>query len=612
MGIGGSGKTQLAFKVLKFNKEKFDLIIPVFIESAMTFRSFLTNFVNRLSISIDKLDSEHDIEDRVIKALEIYPKVLLYLDNFDVLVGDNLSEEFHKIRSFIRKLPSKCRILLCSQVNGNIDGDYVFHLEGLNPVDGVKLFLTTAKDQITSHSTKQFIEQIFKLVKSIGGHPLAIRLLGKSYQGGGPDEISGMIKTVDMSYSNGKEEIARFKTLNACFAHSFNRLDDKQKNLLLNLTIFNSPFSWESVLKILAIRAREFNSIVNKGYLEKLDLSKFGLRSDKFFYFFHPLVRKYLEEEAKRRRISLSQYEQKYCNYFEELIEKYTQTLDPIDIFHPWLLILIANHESNDFEVAISLIRDKHTRSKRFTTFGLILQSQYLSLESRRYHQKSLGVDLELYHEELRHEDWIADDYQNIGNSYLLVEPEIALSFFKKNLNIVDKIDKAKVHLSYSSIGLAYFAMNDKVNCLKFWTKSFDLARKIGNHYSLLILCNQLAGYYSSKVVNYYKALGFFMAALVFEEKRTKQRDMIYGIINDYNNISFAYKNLKLYHHAMKYASLGWLKSMEYKYIHGALASSKSISNLYKKLNEPNLSAFFADIRMKMRGNLKLNESKLK
>ncbi len=87
---------------------------------------------------------------------------------------------------------------------------------------------------------------------------------------------------------------------------------------------------------------------------------------------------------------------------------------------------------------------------------------------------------------------------------------------------------------------------------------------------------------------------------------------MIYGIINDYNNISYAYKNLELYHHAMKYASLGWLMSMEYKYIHGALASSKLISNLYKKLNEPNLSLFFVDIRMKMRGNLKLNEGKLK
>lgn len=599
VGIGGNGKTNLAHIILHLAEKKFDIIIPIYLEKGISFNSFLKSIEKYLAPSHPK--DQNNLQNILYEKLKLYPKVLLFLDNFEVLSQNDLEDSL-KILSFLNKLPATCKLLLSSQNRRNLDGESIFNLKGLNPYDGAKLFLHAAKDRLTKNPTNELIAKIIELSETYSGHPLAIKILGKGYQGGGISEISQMMKNIDMSLRDEDELTERLQNLNSCFDYSYGHLDKKKRKLLLDLLLFKSPFTSDAVLNILEIRIKEFSSLVKRSWVERIDLSTFGFQSDNFYYFFHPLVRKYLEQKFTSQKRSLSRYYDRYRHYFVSLVRKYVETSDPMDIFHPGLAALVP--QLDDFENAISLVREPGSRSRLFNTFGIILLNQLRSLDSRKYHERSLEIDLTL-----QNENWLADDYVNLASSYLPEKPELSLEYYKKQLAIIERIDKTRLNLSYSSLGMAYFALKDKTNCFKVWKLAFEMSRKKRKPYDLSIVCNQLASYYKILEPNPYKVLGFFMASLVYDQQRDPTRDTLHGIVNDYNNISVAYKGLDLLDYAIKYASLSWHLSMEHKYIHGIIESSKVLADLYKGLNEPNLSAFFDELGAKMRGNHSRDQS---
>lgn len=97
------------------------------------------------------------------------------------------------------------------------------------------------------------------------------------------------------------------------------------------------------------------------------------------------------------------------------------------------------------------------------------------------------------------------------------------------------------------------------------------------------------------------------MASLIYTNKRVLNIDVIQSRIVDNNNISSAYKKLKLYSKALQHSNLSLKLSLESRFLYGMLESVHLISNIYEKMNETNLSIFFRNMHMKFRGNVTLN-----
>ena len=187
VSIGGNGKTQLAYAIMNQNKKRFTRIIPIYLQKGITYGSFLNELVENIQ-SISKSDL-NNIETLVLEALKIFPNVLIFVDNFEVLVEnfnadrESADTEHSKIYSFIRNLPNNCKILLTSQAMENLEGEHLFRLNGLSQTDGARIFLQQASQHITKNPTKELIKKILELSKACYGHPLAIRILAKSLLG---------------------------------------------------------------------------------------------------------------------------------------------------------------------------------------------------------------------------------------------------------------------------------------------------------------------------------------------------------------------------------------------------------------------------------------------
>src|SRR6476660_1581326 len=108
-----------------------------------------------------------------------------------------------------------------------------------------------------------------------------------------------MANTLGLGIVNPNEPDKRFRSLEACFDYTINRLPEEIKKLLYALTIFKSPFPISVAEKVFN---KDINSIVelfnrsllleikSKTSFGQIDNPKYGL------YSIHPAILNYLEK----------------------------------------------------------------------------------------------------------------------------------------------------------------------------------------------------------------------------------------------------------------------------------------------------------------------------
>ena len=108
IGIGGIGKSTLAFKVMHKCEHIFDLIIPIYFESGLTFDDFLLELCKGLDLRIDQFEklSFENRQQVLIDTLANYrQKVLIYLDNYENVVFGSLG--MVHINDFLQSISSQ-------------------------------------------------------------------------------------------------------------------------------------------------------------------------------------------------------------------------------------------------------------------------------------------------------------------------------------------------------------------------------------------------------------------------------------------------------------------------------------------------------------------------
>ena len=568
IGIGGSGKTQLAYQAMrKYELEKlFDLIIPVYFDvGAIKFSDFLYKIAEGLW-SIDEGEFVKNTIDQninnIIKELQCKTHPLLYLDSYETISYPlsnqaNPSQDILDISNFINdRLPDNTSILLTSRERNNrIVGrvERRIELEGLNKDEAISVFSRLVTNDMLKDPDQDTITKIEKLLEKIEGHPLLIEILSKNITT--IDQLDRMIDNVDtIQQRNIGEKISRLKTIEACFGYTVNLLDPKLQYILCNLLLFKSKFLPDAASSILGIKEEDIINLYNRMLLKRINYyvsirTKINLDPLYYMYGFHPGTRTYLERKCKlnggRTDKLIFEHKNEYVKYFDDFLTTlHNEQGKKGHLQYHTMFKIISESEKNDFLYAAEITGDDHKRRSivsQIGSFSMVLGNYKKALE---YHEKALEIDTKL-----DDKVGIGNDYTNIGIAYRgLGDYKKALEYYDKAESIHIDHDNVGLGKDYTNIGIAHYGLGNYKKALEYHEKALEIDTKLDDKVVL--------GADYTNIGIAYRGLGDYKKALEYHEKAleidTKLDDKV-GIGNDYTNIGNTHYELGGYKKALEY-----------------------------------------------------------
>jgi hypothetical protein len=237
-----------------------------FSRGVTSFSSFLSKIAESLRISITEFEKETDIEKRkqiirsMLRTKKHHP--LLYLDDYETVSFDlnkQKVEKRHKpsadmlqIAHFLNKeIPSNTSILLTSrETNNGLAGETSLEVKGLEENESKELFAIFTRSVIgdNSYNDKEIQTAIDGIIKMTSGHPLSLEIIASNIDS--IYDIEKVANEIQIEEDNVYSPDERLRSLQACFDYTVNRLNERLKSLLLNLTMFHSPFPIDAPAKI--------------------------------------------------------------------------------------------------------------------------------------------------------------------------------------------------------------------------------------------------------------------------------------------------------------------------------------------------------------------------
>jgi tetratricopeptide (TPR) repeat protein len=474
VGLGGTGKSTLAFRALHVCEGMFYQIIPFYFESEYTIEEFTSQLANSLSLTTQELE-RHDVEDRKTILLNELSsrgekRSLIFADNHETISGplnirsststssslSTPSEDIKHIDNFLNRVPTNTSILLTSRERRNIDNEKVVDLEGLNTKEGKELFIKLAgSEYLRQDPPGDVLTAIEDLVERLGGHPLSIELLARTYVEGSPEEeIQNMSAHLGgVNIVNYRETQERLKSLKSCFEYSIRQLDRGLQEFLHFLVLFKSPFPL-STSQIFGAEKYYVLDLYNKSLLQRIDYNEYGkIREQEYWlYTFNPSMKIYLDDLTKNESQKLEiRYGSAFSEYYLNLLyDTYISIGKENHLSALARFNLICQGKENDFERATQLTRDKERSAIILSLLGSVVYRLGILSDSLNYFNKALAID-----EDLNDRVGMARDYTNIGNTLSdMGNYQQALVSHNKALAIDEDLnDRVGMARDYTNIG---------------------------------------------------------------------------------------------------------------------------------------------------------------
>jgi tetratricopeptide (TPR) repeat protein len=542
VGEGGIWKTSLAFKSINSCPDTFDCIIDIYFESEPRLENFVSDMARRVPISADNFYKE-DLQTRqqiILSTLASLKHPVILADNYEVvsesLDNNQNTEDARGISSFLESVPANTTLLLTSRYRNNLAGEYCFNVPGLSDEEGIGLFFQLAKKHFSKMPRNEITEVIRKICVEIGGHPLSIKLLAGSYRGGGITELQSMTKSILMRSTNDREGQGRMRSITNCFDYSFNKLSDKNKRLLLDLSMFKSPFLNLVIRQIFEHDSEErLVDLFNRSWIARIDFED-QFSSDRYrLYDFHKSIKLYLAEKPNAKDLLVeTKLVNRYCEYFQGLSDYVHRLLDlgihsKDDLFLLRAFNLMIKRKDNDFEQAINLTSD--VRDKSFIANRLTLIMNLMGLNGASLYYASMSLNIDLAYKDLER---IANDHTNIGITLNQIgEYDKAIQHFEKALGMRQQLkDRTNIARSYNYIGSAYAKIGDQDKALEYYRKSLEINKEIGDARGLSADYGNMGSAFFKKGC-LKEALSYNNMALTLDEKANN----IMEIARDYYNL---------------------------------------------------------------------------
>lgn len=295
VGPGGIGKTRLAVRAAQQAANEYPdgvFFVPLApISSA-------DRVVQTIAEAVKfPLMTQEDPQIQLLRFLQ-HKHQLLILDNFEHLLDSA------QIVSEILTWAPEVKILTTSREKLNLISERLFFVGGMDfsllarplveqRTDASALFIQSA--HMVNPGFEPGPEQLV-LIESIcqilEGMPLAIELAAAWLQILTLDEISTELGSgFDILTTDARDAPRRHRSLRAVFEHSWNLLDNAEREILMSLSIFRGGFTRLAAQQVAGASLQQLMALVSKSFLHHD--SKSGRLA------FHELLRQYALEELR-------------------------------------------------------------------------------------------------------------------------------------------------------------------------------------------------------------------------------------------------------------------------------------------------------------------------
>lgn len=281
LGHGGMGKSRLALQVLEEQKDKF--------KDGVAFISLAPLSVSRdIPIAVAKsldlnLTGDMPVQDEVIRFLKD-KQMLLVFDNYE-----HLLEGAQFVQDLLTHV-QQSKFLCTSRELLQIPNEHIYDLMGLNvptdndeshfeASDSVQFFLRSARRVSKDFRLEQGEKaDLINLCRKLQGMPLALELAATWLRLFSiHDLIKELDQDLDLLESSGQEVDERHKSMRIVFEQSFSLLNDQEKQVLAQLSVFQGGFDRKAAATVADASVRVLLSLVNKSLLRTTASGRFSI-----------------------------------------------------------------------------------------------------------------------------------------------------------------------------------------------------------------------------------------------------------------------------------------------------------------------------------------------
>ncbi|MEH2292637.1 tetratricopeptide repeat protein [Nostoc sp.] len=565
-GIGGTGKSMLATKIYD-EIAGFPKQFWADVSNGASFSDLARQVLTEFGFPVP--EQEAQLVEALVRCLRS-GQFLLIIDNLESLLqpdrlwGSLFYGDF--FQAWV-EYGGNSKVLVTTRERPELKGFEWLPLKGLQVDEGVALLTVLGiRGDLT-----QFVELV-------DGHPLLLRLVAdllKEEYSQDPDlrrladlglgNLQQLLTDSQVVGIHRRENVGMVLVLDA----SFNRLNELQKALLLNISVYRGAVDSAAAVAMLpgssaAEIEGELRNLVKRSLLvEKLN----GKRR----FEFQPVVLEYVRYQAGDQ----TEVHQRAINYYLlNLKQKPWQTKEDIkkylEVFHHWYQL--ENYDSafdilwacNDFlilrgyyTIQVDLYgqliaawkkkaeRNNLNHAAAFTSLGNAFHSLGQYQQTIKWHEKSLHIKIEIGDHKGQ-----ATSLGNLGNAYdSLGQYPKAIDYYQKSLEIFQKTgDRSAEGTSLNNLGIAYRGLRQYPQAIDFFQKSLKIFEEIGE-------CrgegNSLTG-----LGNIYYVLGQYQQAIEYYQQSVEIFKKIgdrSGEGNSLGNLGNVYRSLDNYERAFDY-----------------------------------------------------------
>ena len=202
--------------------------------------------------------------------------MLVVLDNFEHVINAA------RLVSTILQQAPKIHLIVTSRERLNIRNETVFTLDGMdfpdwetpedvNDYSSVKLFMQSARRAKPSFElTAENLPILARICRLVQGMPLGLELAAAWVDYLSLDEIATRIQdNVDFLETEMRDIPDRHRSIRAVFDYSWTLLEDKERDLVMKLSVFRGGFTLAAAISVTGSMLRTLMTLVNKSWLTR-------------------------------------------------------------------------------------------------------------------------------------------------------------------------------------------------------------------------------------------------------------------------------------------------------------------------------------------------------
>ncbi|MEH2079963.1 MAG: NB-ARC domain-containing protein, partial [Nostoc sp.] len=452
-GFGGVGKSTLAVYLYeKTDKAGFEGKFWANVSLNTNFTVFAEKIITKFGGQVTDRGDINELVNDLLNCLN-ERRYLLVVDNLETLLNKSRQWQDSGYKQFFEswlKQGRKSTVLLTTQVKPILfqPESWWYLLKGMKISDGVKLL---RKFQIQGSSPEKETAELEAFVNSVDGHPLILELVAQYLRAYCNNQLNCVqelrlqqFQLVDNGQRPNWENPD--KCLSWILKKHFQRLNQNQKDFLLNLSVYRQPFSNEAARCMLTSDEKK-----NDRHLQELFSCSFLLKTEDGKYLFQLFVEEYVHQVIDEQSKDLTPAHWEAFNYYishrkelslEKTIEDVTEYLEAF--YHLCQL--------KEYAKAYRLLR-------YFAQF--VSAWGYYSILVDRY-EKLMEKRL-LFTEQLSQQD-LMDLFITLGSLYVYIgNSEQAIKYHQESLSIARELgDRQQEAGSLCNLGHSYSLQGQK------------------------------------------------------------------------------------------------------------------------------------------------------